>query len=1205
MIDAEKFVALLEEKDLVAPEVVAHLRRQIARPNNPISAALIAKWLVDRGHLSRLLAQRLLARAEESAEGAKPPRGVAFDWEKQAEAEEEELGLAPLDDEIPKPRPPAPPRPAPPPKPVEPPSVSAGAPPAAKPPDPRSVRPAAPALGGSLMDEELTPLGAGGLGTGPLDGVTDESALTDNGPLAPVGKKKGLFGGRGRRRHRRENIWDSPLLLIGGGALLFLVIVGIFLYWALTRRTGDETLAMAEEFYRAGSYTKAIAQYDDYLKDFPNHEGVSLARVRRGLARLRQATDYSSDWPEALSVANEVLGEIAQEEEFNTEARPELVAMLPKIAQGLADKARADLESALVTKAEEALALINKYIPASSRPATKLADIQALLALTRREIARGRELEKAIAGMKQAAQQNKAAEAYGIRARLLKEYPSLIDNDQLRETVLAVSRAELSRVKVVDEPKSAEASPASADTERPPALARRVTRTAPPRAEGHVMFVLAEGAAYGLDATSGAILWRRRVGFATNGRSPAFPPTPISQAPDSDAIAVDAERHEVLRVEAKGGQPRWRHALGEPFDAHPVVADDRLLVATRSGRLVWIDLETGRSPGYIQLPQELRVGPSLDFARSRMYQVAEHSNLFVLSLDDGEPKQVVYLGHAAGTVTTPPVVINRYLVVAENDGVRHASLKVLALEADESKEDEKEQDDKREGEASEQAPQGPVRVVQSVRLNGHVDAPPQASGVRMLVATDQGDLYVFEISATDRENPLASVAEGKTSSEAELTREGLPQGLIRFPWLRGGQVWIADNQLTHYDLQPSQGRLQPRAVYNEQSPTLQPLVSIGETVFHVRRKLGLPGVLVSAVAPGENEPFWETHLAAPLAAEPIVDQETGQVTAVTAIGAIFQLPSDGLEAEAAHDQPTIALKPAEVPDPVTDVLLVQDRVLVMVASKGRRSAAPSYGASQLPVFDPREPERFRWLFLPDVLAGPPTVFADGVLAPCEVGQVFLLDARSGKRRTEPFQPALESGVRVSWSRPQVIGDEEFLVSEGHSGLYRVGIREQPKPHLAVLAEVDLRERIVSPMAVIGNCVFAVDAGESLVAFELPDLTPGQPYGLGAGSAWGPGRVGDHVLLATDDDQLYCLDDNQEIVWRLPLSDGPLAGAPLSTEAGYVLATKSGAIYRLEPATGKELARIETGYPLGTGPVPFGDGLLVGGHDGCLYQVPMP
>src|SRR3972149_12120894 len=99
MPSPEEFVALLEEKDLVSPEVVEHLRRQIARPGKPISAALIAKWLVDRGHLSRLLAQRLLTQAEESAEGVKPPGDSLFGWGKEAPAEEE-LGLAPLDDEV-------------------------------------------------------------------------------------------------------------------------------------------------------------------------------------------------------------------------------------------------------------------------------------------------------------------------------------------------------------------------------------------------------------------------------------------------------------------------------------------------------------------------------------------------------------------------------------------------------------------------------------------------------------------------------------------------------------------------------------------------------------------------------------------------------------------------------------------------------------------------------------------------------------------------------------------------------------------------------------------------------------------------------------------------------------------------------------------------------------------------------------------------
>jgi len=111
--------------------------------------------------------------------------------------------------------------------------------------------------------------------------------------------------------------------------------------------------------------------------------------------------------------------------------------------------------------------------------------------------------------------------------------------------------------------------------------------------------------------------------------------------------------------------------------------------------------------------------------------------------------------------------------------------------------------------------------------------------------------------------------------------------------------------------------------------------------------------------------------------------------------------------------------------------------------------------------------------------------------------------------------------------------------------------------------------------------------------------------LGAECVWGPQRLGDHVLLATEDDRLYCLDAVQEIVWQVALPYGPLAGAPLEIDGHFVLAAQSGVIWRAEPATGNELAKIETGYPLGTGPVRLGDGLLIGGQDGCLYKVPLP
>ncbi len=80
------------------------------------------------------------------------------------------------------------------------------------------------------------------------------------------------LSGRRRRKGRKgkkQNVWDSNLLLIGGGALLFLVVVGLVLAWVLTRRTGDDMVAQANEYYHASSFTKAIDAYSQYLEKYP------------------------------------------------------------------------------------------------------------------------------------------------------------------------------------------------------------------------------------------------------------------------------------------------------------------------------------------------------------------------------------------------------------------------------------------------------------------------------------------------------------------------------------------------------------------------------------------------------------------------------------------------------------------------------------------------------------------------------------------------------------------------------------------------------------------------------------------------------------------------------------------------------------------------------------------------------------------------
>ncbi|MBW8886102.1 MAG: hypothetical protein JF612_15310, partial [Planctomycetia bacterium] len=125
-----------------------------------------------------------------------------------------------------------------------------------------------------------------------------------------------------------KNVWDSPLMLIGGGALGVIFVVFALLFYALTRGSAAELFAKAEEEYRGGSYSNAIGIYEQFIKQYPDDPSAGLARVRRGMATLRQVTDDGKNPRLGLETAHQVLPEIEKEEQFG-EARSELATILP------------------------------------------------------------------------------------------------------------------------------------------------------------------------------------------------------------------------------------------------------------------------------------------------------------------------------------------------------------------------------------------------------------------------------------------------------------------------------------------------------------------------------------------------------------------------------------------------------------------------------------------------------------------------------------------------------------------------------------------------------------------------------------------------------------------------------------------------------------------------------------------------------------
>ncbi|MCC6123598.1 MAG: PQQ-binding-like beta-propeller repeat protein [Pirellulales bacterium] len=1185
MLSAERFLSILEEKDLLPPGVLAKLRLQVAQAKNPPKASNVAKALIDKGYLTPVLAKRLLG-VEEDGEMATPPKErpaktpafspspavmQAIPIIEPAE-DEEELGLVPSE------------------KPAEPPpkKKSAARTPASpgREPSPAQIPTAKPVEfvaaddSPSLLEDELTSLepdaeSLASPGKAAFEGIFSGSAMemaaADGGILA-TGAKKGLFGflKRGKKPAKKED-WGSVFMLVGGGGLLLLIFAGVLLTWYLYRKGLEDKYQQAQNYYKAASYEQAIKSFEEFAKAFPNRPEASSARVLIGLAEMRQV-EQGEDWVECLKTATAVLERIYQEPNFN-EAHGDIAAMLPKIAEGLAARAKEKSSPELVAKTREALELIDRYVPQSllQLTKTKLADIEASLGLTERQIARDKELEKRIAEIQAAIEEQKTDAAYATRRKLLKTYPDLLDNAKLAAAMLAISKSLHAAVKSVSETKTAVKDELPTPIMATAALAQRNAKTVLEDLQGRVVCVAAEGAAYGIDAAAGKVLWRRFTGYPQSLRTIAPPPKPVNAESGADVLAVDSARNEVLRLEAASGRLVWRFSAGEPFVPQPVLAENRILLAAPSGKLIALDAETGDSSGYAQLPQALQVAPAVDPAKKLIYQIAEHSNLYVLGLDDFSCKQVYLLGHEAGSISSAPAVVSGYLVIGVNDGAQDASLRLFAVER-----------------GGADKPGIALKQVQQIPLKGRIDITPAVDGNRVLVATDRGMVRVFDLTPGEKGTQLRDVAE--TAIEGG-------ENVARYALLQGGQFWIADIRLTKYDVVGSKGRLVPKWIDNEGCAFIQPPVAAGSAVISVHRKPRLPGVFVTAVGVEEPTRSWETILAVPPAGELIESRPNKKLALVTKLGGLFEFEAEKLQGDSMLDAPVVSIDPARLQQPIGALAKLDRGAIALSAARG---------ASQINVFDPGESQlRYRWLALSEKSACSPLQLAGGLLVPTEGGAVFLLDPQSGKPLAAPFQAPLQSGLKLAWQMPAVCGKQEFVIADGKSTLYRIGLVDSPKPHLAALDRAEIASDRESPAAVVGNAVFLAGEGHSLGIFELPKLKRLNEHKLTGRCVWGPAAIENCVLLATDDEQLACFDAKGEKLWQAALAYGPLAGRPLATADGYLLASASGVLWRVDAKTGKEQGKVETGRALATGPALAGDRALVVGTDGSIYEVKQP
>ncbi len=1133
----EDFLEILQDRDLVPAPVVEQVRSKVAKGDRRITPKSLLKYLVKKEYVTKRQAKQLLEttltvtpNAESSILGMVPmPKMPAAEKPKSSSVFDDS------EDDIPTITP------------VEPSAgsfVTDDAPRAGSGVDLFGEGPA------SLVSESLSKIGVN-------DATLSKAIQEGNEERAPEDKKQH----EKKKKKAKKSEWDSNLILLGGGGLILLIITGVIIFYLLTRENADAILAEAAEFYEGGSYTQAIKQYDRFIENNSGHPEFSAAKVKVGLARLWKASTGTSNYREALTVAQQVLGQISDEEDFGTDAQQELASLLPDIAKGLANQAENATDDSivqeLVEQSNEALAFCanTKYIPKKFRDEALITEIDQTLERVERSRAEKQALQQALAAMQTAIETRETAKAYQIHEQLLDEHPSLINNEPLAEKVLQISEAESAVVQFVSEPQTAETNSRPRQVVAELALANRSGATG---AASGTVAVRVSGAVYGFDVSGGSLRWRRFVGMA-----PRLTPVRLG---NGDLLVVDSHHNELLKLSGDAGELLWRH----PFESEvtrPVVHEGRILVNETSGKLHVLNLDSGESSGYVQFAQRLAASPAVGSQGKRVYVVGEHSSFYTLSSTDFSCLGVFFLGHAKGSVVVPPVQVLNKVVVGVAKGISTSQLQALALNADGI----------------------PTQIATSRRLSGLVNTQLLTQGRRLIAMTSRGEVDAYEVGSGGGDEALTQIAKRDSVRGESIARFGLALD---------GHVWVAGPKLNKLAILPTSDRLAVRDIDDDYSGDIfdHDLQTIGNLIIHVRRPADAAGAIVGAMTLGTGQAQWETEVAASPAGPPAVDPTGIQIGAVNSTGAAYLVDREAMRSRVVNS--AMKRNPGSLPVLTHSLDLGEGRVLASAA-----------GSDTMLHFRPDKPRGVaKKIQLVAPLSCPPAAWQDGFVTPTQAGQVFLYSV-DGEQWGSPFQPPLEPGIQYEWNTPAVYGSgdgSQLVLSDGTKYVYLLERVLSPRPHLTAVETADISTAPLNTrFAVIADLAIAGAEDGSLATFQLPSLTPGESVNLGGLVTWGPYNADENLLLATSTEELVCLDEQASIKWRIPLQHGPPAGQPITFNGGVELLWQAGGISRIELSDGAESTFQPLPQPVVAGPVPFGKRLVVAAYDGTLLIVNHP
>ena len=926
-----------------------------------------------------------------------------------------------------------------------------------------------------------------------------------------------------------NQIWDKRfiyativvLMLLVGGA-------GIF-YFIVNSKSADVKFKAASEAYDTSQYERAIIDFAEFAKQFPTNTKTDEARALVYLSRIHQA--IGTNQAEAIGQVEKAITSGKDIPGFSSLARDELKVLLPRFSEMFLG--RAETANILNEKAEnyelavDALNLIN--LPGAlgttkSEPSVraKLEELQERMAGVKRHIDRDTHLSNAMSEMSSAVAENEITAAFESRFQLHKLYPELKGDRRLSSVLSLMLDTERSLVREV--PASWKA---STDAVGLP-VGRAVTATNSGEsiagAEGQKA-VLAGGNVVALNLSNGSVLWQQFVGLQT-----ALPPIQIG----ASSVFASSEDEEVFSVRSADGTLNWRLPVDGAITS--VSANGGKVVVTLNGEsggvLLLVDSINGNIEMQVNTSLGLRSAPAFNRDSSVAYLIAEHSYLYAIGMEAGKCLDVHFLKHGIGAVPYPPVVVNDYIIVAQNLN-NESGLVALRQEG-----------------------LGPfAKSGGMTRVPGMLSSELVFAENRLVVATETGEVRLFDVvSQEDLTTPVIVPLAATTLENQRPSKH--------FVEMKAGSVRIAAAGLMEMDISDD-GQLGESSGLYPDDVFVARTQTIGSVVIAQRKRVGASAITVSGMT-DTGQSGWETDLAS-LSDSVIVANGPTAVT-VDSQAQIFDIQKGGN---------------AEIGEVLTSGRGYSHAVVV-----GKQLVLQSLtGSPDLLLFDAvGEGEAAKLMTLQNLSgapAGPGVAFSNQLLLPLVDGQIALVDVTTGEQALVAYQPVKQPGEVVRWSVAALPSDNanSFVIVRDRKALQKIGVSSLPVPHLELQSEATFDVPVYNQVAATGETVYLIRRGrnnDEIVGLSYDSLEELRVQEVAGRVVWGPYRVGDLVLVYTSASRVYCFDGQQQLLWRSEQIEMSPVGTGIEEGDNFLLTGVGGILWRINVKTGVTVSDSQLG-----------------------------